>query len=61
MIEVALWLLISVSSGYYNRGNVTVVEKFYTQLECEKVKVFTKSLNRDSDLGCVQAKTAALK
>lgn len=61
MIEVAMWLLISVSGGSYNRGNVSVVEKFYTQSECEKVKTFTQSLNQHADLGCVQAKTAVLK
>lgn len=31
-----LWLLLAVSTGYYNGGTTTVIARFTTQADCEK-------------------------
>lgn len=54
MIEVMVWLLISTSDGRSNEGNVSVVERFKTQQQCEHVKkLIPRSVYQES--ACIQA------
>lgn len=34
MTTVAVWLLISISTGYYNGGTATVIATFATKEDC---------------------------
>lgn len=56
MKTILLWLLISVSDGGYNRGNVDVIERFTTQASCEAV--MSQIRTSDAKLQCVKAEVA---
>lgn len=62
MTTVLVWLLITVSDGYYNRGTSAVLERFADVGECERVR---KNIPRDSNAEvksiCVQARIAVIK
>lgn len=54
MKTVLVWLLIAISSGSYNRGTTTVVEKFSSKEDCMDV---ANTLRKSPvDLYCVPAK-----
>lgn len=58
MMVISMWLLITISTGSYNRGNVTVVERFPTVQECEKVRAEVRSLDINENSvssRCIQA------
>jgi len=38
MNTVLLWLLVSISDGGSNRGNIVVIERFATVEDCEHVR-----------------------
>lgn len=38
MTIMLVWLLIATSHGSYTRGNVTVLERFKDQVQCEHVQ-----------------------
>ena len=53
MNTMLVWILISVSTGEYNSGNVQTVERFKTQQMCEHVR---KNIPKDSyKARCIQA------
>ncbi len=56
MNTIILFLLISVSDGAYNRGNITVVERFTTAQDCENVRAALKKFEENAPAVCVQAK-----
>ena len=62
MTTILVWLLITVSDGYYNRGTSAVLERFADVAECERVR---KNIPRDSNAEvksiCVQARIAVIK
>ena len=54
MKTVLVWLLIAISSGSYNQGTTTVVEKFSSKEDCMEV---ANTLSKNTvDLYCVPAK-----
>ena len=59
MTTVVVWLLISVSAGYYNEGTVTVLERFPSAGDCEYVRQRMPSAHASSR--CVQAKIVVPK
>lgn len=61
MKTILVWLLISVSDGSYNRGNVTVVERFATLKDCEHVRAATPKAEMQQEMRCVQANIVVLK
>ena len=53
MNTMLVWILISVSTGGYNSGNVQTVERFKTQQMCEHVR---ESIPKGSHVArCIQA------
>ena len=56
MNTVTVWLLISLSSGAYNQRPVTLVERFATVEECQRVKELVKVSGYGVDITrCIQA------
>mgnify|MGYP001387698478 CR=1 FL=1 len=62
MSTVLLWLLINVSDGVYNSGNVTVVARFASARQCEVVHAAIKEISSrvrsNTELRCIQAEVA---
>ena len=58
MTAITLWLLIAVSDGSYNRGNVTVVERFTSAEQCEHVRKSIANVGSGHEMRCVQAVVA---
>jgi len=57
---VTLWLLMSV--GKYERFNTTVVERFSTAAECERVrKLVDETTSYTPAMRCIQATIAITK
>lgn len=38
MTTIVVWILISISTSYYNNGTVTVIDRFPTAQVCEFVR-----------------------
>jgi|GEM_PF-6605144 hypothetical protein len=56
MQAVFLWLLVVVSNGDYNRGNVDVLERFPTVEQCEQVRKNLPKADYDAySARCIQA------
>jgi hypothetical protein len=55
MKTIIVWLLITVSNGGYNRGNVTVVDRFPTAETCEFVRQAIPNKGDDFIARCIQA------
>lgn len=56
METIAVWLLISISTGTYNKGSTTVVATFATKQECIKTRESLKALGTYLiDVDCVAA------
>jgi hypothetical protein len=62
MTTILVWLLITVSDGYYNRGTSAVLERFADVAECERVR---RNIPRDSNAEvksvCVQARIVVVE
>ena len=61
MIEIMVWLLIAQSDGVYNRGNVSVVERFASEVQCEHVRKNIPGSGNNFDAKCVQARVLVPK
>lgn len=54
LVGSMMWLLVSMSSGVYNYGNVTIVGQFPTQESCQKVAEGIKSISRShAQVSCI--------
>lgn len=60
MTAAAIWVLLAVSTGMYNQGNISPVREFPSQESCE---VFKQSLNRlvegRAKLECIEERLSA--
>lgn len=61
MIEVLVWLLVSVSDGASNRGNISVLERFASEAQCEHVKANIPAHDSLFRARCVQARILVQK
>lgn len=61
MLEVLVWLLISESDGSYNRGNVSVVERFRTEEQCERVAKLLAKTSNNKFTYCIQSNVLVVK
>lgn len=52
MTAVTVWILISVSTGFYNQGATTAIAHFQDARACEKVAEQIKGSNTNQ---CIQA------
>lgn len=58
MTTVTVWILISISAGFYNQGTTTVIAHFADARTCEKAAEQIKGAN---DKQCIQAEIVATK
>jgi hypothetical protein len=60
MTEVLVWLLLVTRAGGYNGGNVSVVERFSSEVQCTHV---LNNIPNSSNVRakCVQANTLVVK
>lgn len=56
MTTAILWLLISISDGSRNRGDVQVLERFATQQDCFNVKAPIERSSNSVILMCQEAR-----
>lgn len=65
MNTVIVWLLISISTGYGNSGNVHVVERFATEGDCNWVIQNLKSVSLRGEMEqsskCIKARVLEKK
>lgn len=56
MTTITVWLLISLSSRAYNQRPVTLVERFATVEECQRVQELVKNYPEATGITrCIQA------
>lgn len=63
MISIAVWLLIAVSDGAYNRGTTTTIAQLPTAEACDALKTnIEKQIRRNRpDFICVAATVAVIE
>ena len=55
MIATVFWLLLAVSNGAYNRGNVVIVARFVSAADCAEAKRNVKNEATEStEFTCVR-------
>ena len=60
MSTVSIWILVAVSTGYYNKGNVSVIDRFATHNDCKIVAQSIRNLDQPVALLCTEAKVLKL-
>lgn len=55
MSTITVWLLVAVSTGYYNHGSVSTVAEFPTAAACEHVRKSIPNVGQTVAARCIQA------
>jgi len=56
MSTVTVWILITISTGYYNKGSASVIAQFPTLDDCRIVAQSIRNLRVETEPLCTQAK-----
>jgi hypothetical protein len=55
MITITVWLLISLNTSSYPQRPITLIERFYTAAECQRVSEVIRVASGVSITKCIQA------
>lgn len=59
---ILAWTLISISSGAYNQGDITIIKDYETRDECYAVVQFNQNLVKNTvSFDCIKTKLETLK